>query len=253
MRKLNALFLFVLFSLLIISCRENADLDAYDEGETDRFKDSYINYYLFDDSPQGYSDTNSIPTFTYGKRDVYDYLITTTKSKKKIMKESVHQGYSHSDADYNTIYYVINENNVDDFAEEYYQWYPEEEKDDLIKNAVQRLKDWFGTAATPPSNAFYERVFLFAQRAVFTKEPPNGENEYEIITQAQYFHFDEYENGKKLIIKEDGIKVFDFNVVINSSLGSTVKPLSQIDFQNTVLIAHQAVNVKLISGVDISN
>ena len=169
------------------------------------------------------------------------------------MKSAVGVIYSSSDPEPGIIYYVVNENDVDHFVEEYYEWYPEEEYEELVPKAQARLKDWFGAAATAPSNAFYERVFLFAQGAVFNKPPNDEEDEYEIITQAQYFHFDEYENGKKLIIKEDGIKVFDFNVVINSSLGSTVKPLSQIDFQNTVLIAHQAVNVKLISGVDISN
>ena len=242
MRKLFSLSSLLLFSLLIISCQENADLDAYDEGESDPFKDSYINYYLFDGSDQGYSDTQFIPTFTYGYDDAYEYLITTTKSKKKIIKSAAPIIYSPSDPEPGTLYYVINENNIDKFVEEYYEWYPKDEYEELVVKAEARLKDWFGTAGTPPSNAFYERVFWFAQGAVFT-EPPNGkEDEYEIITQAQYLPFDEYENGKKLIIKQPGIKVYDFDEVVNSSLGSTVDPLSKIDFQNTVLLGHQVPN-----------
>ena len=245
MRRLFSLSSFFLFSLLIISCQENADLDAYDEGE-DLYKDSYINYYLFDGSDQGYSDTEFIPTFTYSDPyGVNDYLITTTKSKKKIIKgSSVPQGYSHNPSDYGTGYYVINENNVNDFVEDYYQWYPKDEYEELVAKAEARLKDWFGTAGTPPSNAFYERVFWFAQNAVFTEEPPqNAESGYEIITQADYLPFqDVYGNGKRLIMKKDGIKVYDFNDVVNSPLGSTVDPLSKIDFQNTVNVIHQVPN-----------
>ena len=45
-------------------------------------------------------------------------------------------------------------------------------------------------------------------------------------------------------MKKDGIKVYDFNDVVNSPLGSTVNPLSKIDFQNTVNVIHPVPNGK---------
>ena len=149
MRKLLSVFSFILLSLSIISCQENADLDAYDEGE-DLYKDSHINYYLFDGSDQGYSDTQFIPTMTTSYEGTNEYLITTTKSKKKIIKNAVPEIYYQDDPKaYGTIYYMINENNVDKFVEEYYEWYPEDEYEELVEKAEARLKDWLELQVLP--------------------------------------------------------------------------------------------------------
>jgi hypothetical protein len=217
--KTKQLFLFVSF-LLFISCEENSQILGAYQGEPDQYSRVYLKYYLLQDSPPGFSETDYVITANIWDSE-YDLLVTSPRSGGKIIKNySEPIGFHQIDDqgyDLGAIggYYIVNINVLYSFLYNVvYDTYYEEDKDEVVEAAVAHLNDWLvddpNQNANP--NQYKERVFFFGEDVIFT-ENLDGE-EYNVISKAFYLPYTKTGNTK-YVIEQPSIYVYEYDSVLN--------------------------------------
>ncbi len=254
MRKLSAFILLFIFSLFIMSATQiyyirnfNANVVPYNDSTGEG---TYLKYYPLDDSNIGYSETPILAGAT-GDYVWNEYRITTMRSGAKVLKDtSLNVIYDLTDASVDVgNYYVVNEHDSDDFVKEViYKYYFEDDIDQKIATAQQKLKEWFGTPynSSDPLNEFYERVFIYSDDASLSKDPSQpDDNEYEVITPAFLMPYKEYNNGAQLVMHRDSMPIYLFEEVVAATNPNpdTMSEISKIDWHAVVDIKHRASNL----------
>ena len=209
-----------------MGCEENAYIDGYKESEgyNQAFTKVYWNYFYRDpNEPQGFS-TSLYGRATYLKDAYNDFIIAKTKDGKKNIKE-----YSKMFSflpvntqngkvmDYSVgAYFLCNYKSLNAFIENViYSDYYEDDRDEQIALAKEKLPQWFGSmSSNPSSNDCIEPVFIYAYDAVFVSTYPVSEDYHNVISPLFYMSCTTPNSAYTLIMNKNTVPLYLYDDVI---------------------------------------